>query len=381
MALKPLFLIQIEPKLMPGYHLLIDKIHSIDLESDWQKMTDTGILKLPRKCVIKGQFGDSGYSGTGVTDLITTGSRIVVRLGYMANNIPVPEWFATEFIGYVAASPQPFAPVEIQLEDEMYQLKRTPVLSKTLAAPSKGIKVKDILNYLLPNPTFEIECADRTLKLKNTHYIIKKGSVASALKDMEGTCGIKSFFRLVPDPSNKYGARQVLVVGAPYTSTDLTALNPADDIKYEYRKNTISNNLKFRGKDDINLKVHVKVKMNGKGSTDLDFEVGDIGDPNATVIQKIYNNMSFKDASAFAQAEYDKSKVDRFEGDIASFGFPHVRHGRIVQYTDWRFGDKSNASRYFVDAVKVSSGVNGYRRTVHLGWLAGQVSPTNPRLI
>jgi len=354
--LRPLFDIRI--KTDKGT-ILIDRIHSIDIESDWQKMTDTGILKLPRKAIVS----DTQRK---LLDLITTGCRIVVRLGYMGSNIQYSERMVTEFIGYIAASPQPFAPVEIQLEDEMFALKRWPVAGKTFTNYSK---LADIVNYAIAGMpgNYVIDVADVQL---SKNFVVKKGSASQVLQQIEEAYHMKSFFRLVPDPSTINGARQVLCVGKYYNTKDLLTLNPSDDILLEYRKNIIKPDVKYFSKNDKRIRVKMHVKMDGKAK-DYEIETGDpVADKDGVVIQMKQKNIPFATAKAMIEMEYLRAKVDRFTGELTCFGFPFVRHGRIIQYTDWRFGDTASGTRYFVDSVKISSGVNGYRRTIHLGWLA-----------
>jgi len=148
MALKPLFDIRITTS--EGI-LLIDKISDIEIDLDWNNMTDTGILRLPRKCIVKN-------SSTKITELIRPGNKIVVKLGYMAHNIPYAQQMVTEFVGYISSTPKPLAPVEIAFENEMYTLKRLPVQTKTF---KKGSKVKDLVNYIAPG--YESEVFDAEL--------------------------------------------------------------------------------------------------------------------------------------------------------------------------------------------------------------------------
>jgi hypothetical protein len=348
MATIPLF--DIEITTAEGI-LKINRIHEIELESDWSKMSDTGLLKLPRKA-----FG--GNSQTPILNLITTGCKAVVKLGYMANNIPVNERFVTEFIGYVSKSPLPTAPIEIELEDEFYKLKRKNVKGKTFRGSTKLI---DVLKYIANE--YELDVIDASL---SSNFIVPTGSVAAVLNKIKETFGFTSFFRLVPDKTKPEGARQILVVGKSYSSKDLQALTPADDILLEYGKNIITSNLKWQSANETRVKIQVPVKITN--AKDYTYQIGD--EDGVVIKTKELTNASEEAVKRFAESELKRFKTDRFTGDVECFGFPFLRHGRIIKFEDWRYKLSSEKKRYYIDKTKVVSGVNGYRRTVTLGWSA-----------
>jgi hypothetical protein len=354
MALSPLF--DIEITTTEGV-LKIDRIYEVEIESDWSKLSDTGVLKLPRR-----SFG--GNVKTPILKLIKTGCKVVVKLGYMAHNIPFNERMVTEFIGYVSKSPLPTAPVEIALEDEMFMLKRKNVLSKTFIGSSK---VLDILKYVAGE--YELDVIDAEL---SKNFVVSNGSVASVLNKIKETFGFSSFFRLVPDKTKPEGARQVLVVGKSYSSKDLQSLLPSDDIVLSYGVNIIDSDLKWQAANETRIKIQVPVKLTN--AKDYTYQVGD--EDGVVIKTKELTNPSVEAVKRFAEAELKKYRVDKFTGDIQCFGFPYIRHGRIIKFNDWRYKLDTDKTRYYIDKTKVSSGINGYKRTVTVGWSASATNQT-----
>ena len=357
MALKQVFDIRIETA---EGTLLINKINELEVESTWQNMSATGWLKVARKNIIEG-------TKSKFLDLVVPGCKIVIKCGYMAHNIPVKHRYVTEFIGYISSTPQPYAPIEMQLEDAMYNLKRKQVKTRTF---SNHAKLADVVKYVASDYVFD--CVDTTL---SKTFIVDAGSAARALQKIEETYAIKSFFRLIPDTSVAEGARQVLIVGKPYSSNDLAALTPADDIIYAYKKNVNRSDLKYTSANEKRVLIQVPVKL----TNDKDYTY-QVGDADGVVIKtRELTNATPLAVKAFAERELREYKVDKFSGSFTSLGFPYVRHGRVVRYSDWRFGNRAKNTRYFVDKTKVNAGVSGYRRTVTLGWLAANNTTSTSR--
>lgn len=314
-------------------NLVLNSAASVDIKSDWRELTDTCVIKIAKNINVKG----ADLSIKNIADVIKTGQRVVVKLGYDGLN-------NTRFVGYVARSPLPTMPLEIQCEDEMWTLKRKPIKTKTFA----NSKVSDLIKYIAPE--YASDVLDSEL---GRNYVVRTGTACGALLDLEKTFGLKSFFRLVED-------KPVLIVGKPYGSSDLLTSDP---ILYDFQKNVKRNSLQYKTADDIRVRVRAICKI--PNAKDL---VVEVGDSDGALRTMHYINVSEAALRKNAEADLNQLKADGYQGDIVGFGIPaNVRHGKIASITDSLY-EQRNAVKYHIDAVNDNWGQSGYEVTATIGW-------------
>jgi hypothetical protein len=310
--------------------------NEVEIRSDWREMTDTATIKIAKKILVRGL----DLEEKNIIDVIKTGDRVEIRIGYDGNNI-------TRFKGYVARSVMPTMPLMIQCEDEMWNLKRMPVQTRTFA----NHKLEDVIKYACPG--YKYDLLNTSL---GTNYVVRTGTAAGTLMDIEKTFGLKSFFRMV-------NGEPVLVVGKPYGSADLLTAAP---VKYHFQKNVKENSLQYMRADDVRIKVRAICKV-VKGK-DLKVEVGD---PDGGIRTVHYMNVSEATLRKNAEADLKKFKVDGYSGDIVGFGLPKgVLHGLIAELIDEQYELRGASDRYHIDAVTDNFGTNGYEVTATIGWRA-----------
>ena len=321
-------------------NISFDAAHEIEIMSDWREMTDKATIKIAKRIFVKGADLINKPIGT----LIKAGDPVVIKLGYDGN-------LKTEFVGYVARSPLPTAPLEIQCEDEMWKLKRLTVLTKTFASGT----VKDLIKYIAPG--YKSEVLDSTL---GPNYLVKTGTAAGALIELERVFGLKSFFRMVNE-------QPVLIVGKPYGSDDLLTEKPE---VYHLQKNVKENSLQYKTADDIRIRIKAISKIiDGK-----DHKV-EVGDPDGDVRTLHYYGLTLAEITKKANAALKTFKVDGYQGEIAGFGLPNkIRHGMQVEIIDESYENRTDEVKYHVDAVQCRWGVNGYEIFATIGWKAGNQS-------
>jgi hypothetical protein len=330
-------------------NLKLDFFTEIDIKSSWKQMTDTALIKIPKKVWVKG--GD--LKNQKISDVIKTGDRVVIQMGYDGN-------LTTEFIGYVGRSPKPSVPIEIQCEDEMWRMKRKTIDQKVFA----NGKVKDLIDYIIPEYAADAQIFDSELGTNYSCISSDKGTVAQALKQLEDVFGLKSFFRLVPDASQPYGVKQVLCVGRPYSSGDLAITKP---VTYRLRDNTKSDTLEYQFAADRQVQIRGKAKVdNGK---DLTFNYPPEfieGDGDTVTVD--YFGVSQAELEQQVKADYLKLKADRYKGDVTGYGIPYTRHGMTVNVIDDYYEKRGNVL-FFIDQVeqKVSASL-GWQRINTLGY-------------
>lgn len=317
-----------------------DAAHNINIMSDWREMTDKATIKIAKRIFVKG----TDLVNKPIGSVVKAGDRVVIKLGYDGNN-------KTEFVGYVARSPLPTIPLEIQCEDEMWKLKRLSVQTKTFA---RG-KVSDLIKYIAPG--YKFEALDSEL---GANYLVKTGTAAGALIELERVFGLKSFFRLVNE-------EPILIVGKPYGSSDLLTAKP---VTYHLQKNVKGNSLQYRTADDI----RIKIKAISKRIDARDLKV-EVGDQDGEVRTRHYHELGSAELLKNANADLKALKVDGYQGDIVGFGLPNnVRHGMQVAIVDESYEYRTNEVKYHVDAVERNWGIDGYEIVSTIGWKAGSGS-------
>lgn len=313
--------------------------NEVEIKSDWREMTDTATVKIAKKIRVRGL----DLQERNIIDVIKTGDRVEIKLGYNGNNV-------TRFKGYVARSVMPTMPLVIECEDEMWSLKRKPVQAKTFA----NHKLEDVIKYACPGYKYDV--LNTSL---GANYVVRTGTAAGTLLDIEKTFNFKSFFRMV-------NGEPVLVVGKPYGSEDLLQL-PAE--RYHFQKNVKENRLQYMRADDLRLKIKGICKViKGK---DLVYE---FGDPDGGTKTNHYTNIDFNTLKKNVEADLKAQKVDGYQGDIVGFGIPVVRHGMIAELVDEQYELRGPSNRYHIDAVTDTWGTNGYEITATLGWRANNTA-------
>src|SRR5690606_37370924 len=250
----------------------------------------TCTISLAKKVYVR-QAGE--WQTKPVYELIRRGDPVEVWLGYDGNN-------RLEFKGYVRAV-NPKVPIEIECEDDMFVLKNKPVAAKVF----KGGKISDVVRYIAPG--YKLMVLDSSLG--GTFTIASDSPTAlKVLEKIEEVYGLKSTFRLID-------GEPTLVVGRMYSGEDPAGQDP---VYYVVSKNVIENNLQFVAKEDQQIKIDASsVQSDGK-KLKAKFTGDQEGDTRSFAIP----GLTQEQLEVEAKRLYEKSKQDRFEGDITTFGLP-----------------------------------------------------------
>lgn len=324
--------------------LKLNFANEVKIKSTWQEMTSTAVLKVAKRILIKNASGELKK----LQDYIKVGDPVTIQLGYDGK-------MNTEFIGYVSRNPRPALPVEINCEDEMWVLKRKRINQQILT----NAKLSDLIAAILPE--YEVALFDTSLGTSYSTLYDATGTAAQALKKIEDTFGLKSFFRLVPTPT---GVKQVLVVGRPYSSEDLLQVNP---VKFKLRANTKSDSLQFVFKDDNPVQIRgVATIDNGK---DLKSNYPPQDNFEGSTRSLHIPTTSQAELDKAVKDEWQKLNVDRFEGNVTGFAIPFARHGMVANVIDEFYEPMNNLN--FIDSVELTVNVtSGVQRVCSLGYVA-----------
>jgi hypothetical protein len=292
----------------------VDFVHSVECESGWAQLTDTCTLQFPRRI---------GTETTALKDLVKPGDAVRVSLGYDGDNAEV-------FSGYVRQV-NPIIPFAIMCEDLMWNLKQ-----QTYTKAWQSTTVKEVLALIAPG------VATKAIDATIGKFEFERLTGAKVLDELRSKYGLFSFVR--------DGRLQVgLQYDPEYARTHA----------FHFERNIISHQLEYWTKD--NIRLNVEAISIGKDNTKTSVEVGDREGEKRTMH---FYDLSQTELKAAAERELARLKYDGYRGDFTTFGRPHVRHGDIVELTDPTF---NRGGKYWVDKVRTSFGMGGYRQTVTLG--------------
>lgn len=301
-------------------------LSSIEIKSSWRNFTDTARISIPK--AIYGKY-ESVYKLLSIRDLIKTGDKIVIKLGYNTQLI-------TEFEGYVAYSPYGTIPYVIECEDEMWQLKR-----KKVSVSLENATVKQIIQAVAPE--YDLDCVDELYG----DFSMKETTPVKVFRELQEKAGLYTFFR---------GGK--LVCGKIYLNENLPKTHPLFKVGY----NVIDNDIQFVNPEDVRFKA-IGLSKQRNGSV-LREEIGEDG--GNIERWSLADNVSQKELKELLKKRYDRNRKHfGLSGTITSFGFPIVKHGQVVHFID-NIREKRD-SKHFVDSVEISVSPNGgYRRTIEI---------------
>jgi hypothetical protein len=169
--------------------------------------------------------------------------------------------------------------------------------------------------------------------------------VAEELAELQRTYGLMAYFR-------NMDGEPTLYVGFTY---------PFDGRKKEsfvHGKNIISNDLEYRRKEDIKLKIKaISIQPDNKR---IEVEVGDKGGEVRTVYKY---NVKKADLKVFATSELERFKYSGYQGGFETFGEPAVNKTDIAHVE----GEDGNKGDFLIKKVEIKFSTGGYRQKIDLG--------------
>lgn len=299
--------------------LLLRSCSSFKVESSWMELTDRAEVVLAKRIYLEDKK---------LFEFLKSGDTIIIRGGYNGE-------YHEEFRGYITEVHDDL-PVMIKCEDNMYVLKRS-----KCHISLKETTLAGFLKQIVPGQ-FKIDAADMNI---GSIYQPNK-TVSEVLLWLKDEKGIYSYF-----------VGDTLISGKYYEDN-----KDSEKVKYEFTKNIIENDLKYRRKDDLKIKV----KAIGSLTNGVKI-VEEVGDDGGQVVQLNFTRVSDKsDLKKQAQKELDRLKIDGYQGGLVSFGIPMVKHGYVAEIINHDNADRNG--NYYVEAVTTTLSNNGaYRRQVKIG--------------
>ncbi|SHH75196.1 hypothetical protein [Flavobacterium johnsoniae] len=300
--------------------IVMYRVTEIEVESTWKEMTSRGSITLPRNVRYFDKYN--------VREVFRRGDQVTVYFGYNGNN-------EKEFIGYISEVSADI-PIVLKMEDEMFKVRKIPVNFS-----SKNISLKNLLETIIPG--YEIDALEG---VQLGAVRLSKTGVGPVLEKLQSSWGLYSYMR-----------GKTVVCGKYYA--DESEYSP---VNFNLERNCVSTSLNYKKKEDISLKIKVVSTLsNGKK-----ISVENIGDKDGNERQLTFYNIEIKaELERLGKLEYEKYKVDRFEGSFTAFGIPSVRHGLKVNLKSGLYQDRNG--KYYIEKVVKKFSPSGIRQEITLG--------------
>ncbi|WP_220764304.1 hypothetical protein [Flavobacterium sp. UMI-01] len=270
----------------------------------------------------------SYFNKYNVREVFRKGDAITIYFGYDGNN-------EKEFEGYISEVSADI-PIVIKFEDEMFNVRKIPV---NYSAANTGLK--ELLQTIIPG--YEIDALEG---VQLGAVRLAKTGVGAVLDKLQSDWGLYTYMR-----------GKTVVCGKYYV--DESEYKP---VNFNLERNCVSTALNYKKKEDVSLKIKVVSTLsNGKK-----IEVDNIGDKDGNERQLTFYNIELKaELERLGKLEYEKYKVDKFEGSFTAFGIPTVRHGLKVTIKSNLYEDRNG--NYYIEKVVKTFKPGGIRQEITLG--------------
>lgn len=297
--------------------IVIRKCNSVKIESSWEMLTDTATIVLPRNV--------RDFDKLNVKQIFKKGDPIEIYLGYDENLL-------LEFTGFIREVSADI-PIKIKCDDYMYLLKK-----HTVNVSMRSTKLSDLIKLIVPEG-IEVDVADINIGTKR----FPNTTAAKILEELQEN-NIYSYFK-----------GKKLIVGKIYSD------DVAEVVIFNFSKNVVDNNLQYKNKEDVIIKIIATSTLPKGRKLKAEF-----GDDFGQEQHLSYYNITLKaELLKLAKADYDKYKVEGFDGNITGFGIPSVAHGMKAQIISYQYPDRKGL--YYVKKVtKEFDESPKYRQTIEL---------------
>ncbi|HXU28020.1 MAG TPA: hypothetical protein VN698_12390 [Bacteroidia bacterium] len=295
-------------------------VNSFNATKSWKQLTDNSEVKVAKKLY----FDELGQ----VYKLIQAGDPVELWSGYDGD-------YNLDFTGFVSFVNDTM-PVVLQMESPMWLMKRTPV-----NVSYSSINLQQLLKNIVPS-NYEIDAYDIELG----SVFLPKMTVAGVLTLLKDQKGLYSYF-----DGNK------LICGKIYSDNTHAKVYTLDLLK-----DCITNNLEYRSKDQIKIRVTM-TSYNAKGKK----KVVHVGDKDGEEQKLVCTNVTDETVLlALATKTLDRLKFDGYQGTILIFGNIPIKIGDIINLTSDEWPER--AGHYYVDNVDPNCDENGgLRKLLTLG--------------
>lgn len=319
-------------------------VNAVEIEQSVDAVSNTAKVTIPRNFRRK--------DGKGILECIHVGDKATVRLGYN-------EKIETEFSGYVSAIGDG-TPLVVELEDEIFQLKKTKVANRLFTGEQT---IQDVLRHVLPAYTVD----DNICVTLSSGYLLKDKTAYEVLKEIREQYGF--CIRIDSETTTAkcywpYDFKGFATHTYVFGTKDCTKLEQLRDRSLS--PNIAKNNLKFVRKSDLKLQITAKaMDRSGKkmsvtiGSTD-----SDASKRTLNFGCEVQTESELKER---AEQRLNLLSYDGYTGKITGFGLPRTKAGDVLKLVD--ADNLEREGSYLIRSVKITYSLSGgFRRENELSY-------------
>lgn len=380
--------------------LNFDFVTLFESSDSWRDLTNKGKLTLPKNLYFKDVDGKlKPLKGTNINvggfsssaPLFLRGDKVTITAGYkyFDKNRREIEDISPMFAGFITKVGSKI-PIELELEDNMWLLKTTPVPIKVF---NKTNTLEDILKFIVTYVN----------ALKGTNFsireIIKPGSAKTYFNQSFYTYG-EMASQLLMRLQKTYGFEFYFSGNELRGGTLIYIEAEAAYLNFRFQENIISDELEYKRKDDIilsckatnmitetqgvtkdgsiktklkRLEVLVTVKSNPKPGeleyTYVQIKRGDYIPENTSGERHDFKGLQGSTAAEIAAKAYEQLKKFYYtglRGTFTTFGIPFIKQGDYAVIKNPKLPEQDGT--YKIKAVDYSGGINGLRQVAHIDY-------------
>lgn len=305
-------------------------VRRFEIESTWDKFTDTAVIEFPREIVFRKERQR-------IENVISVNDPVTIKAGYFPD-------MTERFVGFVSKI-EPDVVTKIHCQDGAWLCKQ-----KSLNLSTTETTIESLITDNLPSGLGSVNAVDAkigSLRIKNMTF-------AQIMDKIRKTFGVRTWFKGLD-----------IYSGLPYIQND--------GITHEisFQRDIPLNGSSLEYQDGDNVKLKVKAISIQPDNTKVEIEVGDADGEQRTFTT--YNVPNVADLKNLAEQHLDDLKFTGFRGSFTMFGDPCVKHGDKIILTDELNPERGDGStNYGVKAVKTTFDVgSGFRQVVELGKKTG----------
>jgi hypothetical protein len=368
--------------------LFFDFVNHWEFSNNWEDLSAQGKIIFPKNIYVRDTktnnrdplFGKNKATG----EMFKKGDKVKIQTQYVyfdenLNEKRTP--LITIVEGYIS-NVKIEMPVTLEFEDNMYLLKKTPMVNKSYNGSQS---IESILNEALQvtNSTFgtdfKCETINKTLvSWDNSLLTAENETLATFLAKLKKDAFIFTYFR----------GNTLRVGRSVYIDADATTKI------FEFQNNIISSDLSFKRKDDIvlsavasnhiqeqtgttkdgkakvkNSRIEVLVTLQGDKVISKSVKSGDKPDPNTDGERRTFTFLEAKseaDLIRLATEALKKYYYSGLKGKFTTFGTPYVQFGDQCQIINNKLPEQNGV--YKIKGVEYTGGVEGMRQVIQLDY-------------
>ena len=348
-------------------------VHECEITSSWKNLTGTCKITFPKNIIIRRADGTKydlsstvnmiGGSEGSEPPLFARGDSVKVEECYWyydaQGNEQRPDYYTT-FEGWITKV-KTKVPIELDCEDNMYQLKQIQIPKNKRFYPSNKWTAETMVKDLLQGTGFTLADPPSGVSTNIGDFrIVDDITIGRMLEILQKDYHIESWFRGTVLHSS----------AIVYYPNDPQQKSPV----FQDTKNIVQNDLDYTRQDDILMGAKAisvnkteATKVNSRGHATkvhkrLEAFVGRSGGDVRTLW--FYDIATVAELKKQGELKLRRFYYEGFRGNFTTFGEPYTYHGDLARIQSLKFPDTNGT--YFVKSVTRTSGVGGRRQKIEL---------------